>query len=474
MSVTPMNATVATGKGSVRRGARWARGAMLALGVAFAPVISHAETLSDAMVLAYKNSGLLAQNRALLRAADENVAQSVAALRPVVSYLAGTTHNFDTATWSSSLTLSADLTLYDFGRSQLAVDVAKESVLAMRDRLIGYEQTVLNNTVAAYLGVRSAQAVVGLRASNVRLITQELRAARDRFEVGEVTRTDVSLVEAQLAAARAAAAQAQGDLNVARESYKAATGQYPGNLAAPPSPPKTANSLEGARAIARKRHPNILAAQRDVTGAELSIQRSKAAVYPSLSASASVRMVDPVAPGAQSTTETFGLNLSGPIYQGGALKSLQRQAAAQRDASRAALLQAVQAVEQGVGNAWSQVSVSNASLQATQQQVCAAREAFEGVRQEANLGARTTLDVLDAEQDLLDAQVSAISAEIGRYQAVYSLLSSMGLLTTEHLNLGVPRYDPTGYYNAVKNAPLVDVSPQGAKLDRVLQSIGKN
>jgi len=444
-------------------------GAVTAVAIAVSAAPARAETLADAMVWAYNSSGLLEQNRALLRATDEDVAQAVAALRPVINYVAGVNYDSDFDLWTKSISLTAEMTLYDFGRSQLAVDAAKETVLATRERLVGVEQNVLANAVAAYLDVRETRAVVGLRNSNVRLITQELRAARDRFEVGEVTRTDVSLAEARLASANAALAAAQGDLNVARESYKAATGRYPGDLANPPRPPQTAGSLEEAKAIARRNHPDILAAQREVTVADLNVERTLRVKFPTLGASASIGANDQ----RDGTSENFGLSVRGPIYQGGAIRSLERQAAAQRDASRAALLVAVQAVERAVGNAWAQVQVTNASLDATQRQVRAAREAFEGVQEEATLGARTTLDVLDAEQELLDAQVSAISAEIGRYRAVYNLLASMGLLTAEHLGLGVPRYDPSAYYNAVKSAPLTGVSPQGQKLDRVLESLGR-
>lgn len=453
------------------------RAATLTIALAIAGLIAapavQAETLSDAMASAYKHSGLLDQNRAVLRAADEDVAQAVAALRPVLNYAGSSTYNFDAKGWTSSLSLTSSITLYDFGASQLGIDAAKESVLGARKLLVGVEQNVLLNAVTAYFDVRETQAVVGLRASNVRLITQELRAARDRFEVGEVTRTDVSLAEARLAGARSSEAAAKGNLAVARESYKAATGHYPGKLSAPPRPPQTAKSAEGARSVARKRHPNILSSQHDVTVAELNILRARAGTRPKLQANASVGAGRNIG-GVNSTTETFGLSISGPIYQGGALKSLERQAGARRDAARAALLINVQTVERNVGNAWAQLQVANASLDASSRQVRASRDAFAGVREEAKLGARTTLDLLDAEQELLDAQVSAISAEIGRYRAVYSVLSSMGLLTASHLGLGVPQYDPSAYYNAVKSAPLHGVSPQGEKLDRVLKSLGRN
>ncbi|MGC8201923.1 TolC family outer membrane protein [Aliiroseovarius sp. PTFE2010] len=427
-----------------------------------------AESLADALASAYKTSGLLEQNRALLRIADEDVAQAIAGLRPIVGYSAGMTYSSLTEDWVNSLNLTAQMTLYDFGKSQLAIDAAKENVLATRERLVGVEQAVLQNAVTAYFDVIEAQAIVGLRASNVRLITQELRAAEDRFEVGEVTRTDVSQAQALLAQARANEQLAQGDLAAAREAYKAVTGHYPENLHRPAQLPATATSIDAARAVAREQHPSIKAAKRDVTVAEINIMRARASMRPTLGASASVGLTD------DNPNDTIGLSLSGPIYQGGNLRSLERVAAASRDAARANLIQVVRTVEQSIGTAWSTARVTTASIEATARQVRAAREAFSGVQEEATLGARTTLDVLEAEQTLLNAQVSAIQAELGRYRAVYSVLGAMGLLTVDHLGLNVPRYDPSAYYNAVKTAPLTRVSPQGEKLDRVLESLGKN
>ncbi|MFZ1479376.1 MAG: TolC family protein, partial [Paracoccaceae bacterium] len=194
-------------------------------------VEARAETLADALIAAYRNSNLLDQNRAVLRAADEDMAVAVAALMPVISYTiqAGLTRNwtddfFGNSTiieeTSASLTLSGEYLVLDFGRRDLGIDIAKGSVLATRHALVNVEQQVLLAAVQAYVEVRLTQEIIFLRQSNVRLITQELRAAQDRFDVGEVTRTDVAIAEARLAASRSALAAAEGDLLVAREAYK--------------------------------------------------------------------------------------------------------------------------------------------------------------------------------------------------------------------------------------------------------------
>ncbi|WP_245866660.1 TolC family outer membrane protein [Oceaniglobus roseus] len=432
---------------------------------------ARAESLTDALIMAYKHSGLLEQNRATLRAADEDVAQAVSTLRPVLNYTAGLSATRPTARGedvTASVGLQANMLLYDFGATALSIDAAKETVLATREALVAAEQTVLLDAVNAYMAVRRDTAVVELRRSNVSVIERELRAARDRFEVGEVTRTDVSQAEARLAGAQAGLALALGDLAQSREEYRRAVGQYPGPLAPPPQPPKTADSLDAAEAVARRTHPNILQAMRLVTVAELNISRAEASMRPTLNATASIGLDQDL-----NDQRTVGIQLSGPIYQGGRLSSVYRQAQANRDRARATLHLTQHSVEQNVGNAWALLAVSAASLRSSDEQVRAASVAFRGVQEEATLGARTTLDVLNAEQDLLDARTTRISSETDRYTAVYALLSSMGLLTVEHLGLGIVTYDPAAYYNAVRDAPTYKVSPQGKKLDRILKGLGK-
>ncbi len=169
---------------------------------------------------------------------------------------------------------------------------------------------------------------------------------------------------------------------------------------------------------------------------------------------------------------TIGVDVSGPIYQGGRLTSMVRKSMAQRDAARAGLHQVRHALALNAGNAWAQLQVARASISASQQQVRASSVAFQGVREEATLGARTTLDVLDAEQELLDARANLVSATIDEHVAAYLLLSSMGMLTADRMKLRVPQYDPAAYYNMVKTAPPL-YSKQGQKLDKVLRKLGK-
>lgn len=429
-----------------------------------------AETLSDALATAYRNSGLIEQNRAVLRAVDEDVAQAVAALRPVVNYAIGAGYSNPTVgdDITASLSLSAGMLLYDFGRGDIGVDVAKETVLATRAALVDIENTVLLNTVTAYLSVRRSEAFVGLRQNNVRLLTEQLRATRDRFEVGEVTRTDVSLAEARLAAARSGLAAEQGGLAQAREQYKAVVGVYPGTLAPPPTPPAIPGTEDAARAAARQQNPQVIQVQHQVKAADLAVERAALSKYPTLDATGRFSVDHN---GDDSTS--LGIELSGPIYQGGTIASGLRQARATRDQIRAQLYTTGLLVDQQVGNAYANLAVAIASIDASDRQVRAAQLALEGVREELQLGARTTLEVLDQEQEVLDAQTSRVSAEVDRHISVYQVLDSIGLLTAERLGLNVPIYDPAAYYNAVKDAPSGAVSPQGQKLDRALRAIGR-
>jgi outer membrane protein len=435
--------------------------------------VAQAETLSDALSSAYNNSGLLEQNRALLRAADEGVAQSIAAVLPVINWSWTGNRSRSTALFNGDLDhtavarITGSLTLYDGGASGLATEAQKEVVLGTRQALRNVEQSVLLRAVQAYMNLLSAREFVQLRENNVRLITQEFRAAQDRFDVGEVTRTDVALAEARLAAARSLFAASQGDLAVAAEEYRAAVGSAPINPRAVSAAPVSRN-LQQAKDFALRNHPSILEAQHSVSAAELNIQRAQAAVNPTMTLNGAYTR-------DRDALETFstGITIGGPIYSGGLISSQVRQFQANRDATRSGLHLNLIAIEQQVASSFARLQVARATRLASEQQIRAATVAFQGVREEATLGSRTTLDVLNAEQELLDARANRIAAQSDEVVASYSVLSSMGLLTADHLNLGVQQYDPAEYYNLVKNAP-TKRSDQGAALDRILEAIGQD
>lgn len=457
------------------------------------PLALNAETLTDALIAAYKNSHLLDQNQAVLRAADEDLATAVGTLMPVFSYSVAigasgqytveptifTKAGQSDYSTGTTLKLIASMPIYDFGRGQLNINLRNELVLASQQSLVNVEQTVLLSAVSAYVNLGLQGELVAAQESNVRLITQDLRAAKDRFDVGEVTRTDVALAEAQLASARAALASAQGNYNIARESYNAAIGHYPAKLSGLPKYPVTAKTLEAAREIALRTHPAVLQAQHQVKSADYGVELARAQMLPSINGQASLSQqflgdgTGPVFSGGSSGAieESIGITMTQTIYAGGQLSSQLRKAIAQQQQAHAALLQTGVSVSQAVGNAWSNILVSNASIKAGDEQIRASQAAYDGVKQEAELGSRTTLDVLDAEQTLLSAKASRLQAAANLYVSQYQLLSAMGLLTANHLHLGIPTFDPQAYLNAVKHAPAT--SGRGAKLDRILKTLGK-
>ena len=433
-----------------------ARGALKAVLLAGAmavsgPVTVAAETLADALVSAYGHSGLLDQNRALLRAADEDVAIANAELKPVLTYAADITRSFGESRagapffqvqqlegTSMTISLIAEQLLYDFGASAYAVEAAKETVLATRQSLISIEQQVLLRAVAAYMGVIEASEFVALRDNNLRLLTQELRAARDRFDVGEVTRTDVALAEAQLAQARSGLATAQGNLLIAIEEFRNVVGRKPGRLTPPPRLPSL-GPLDAAKALAVRAHPALLAAQHQVASADLRIRQAEAAMSPRITLEGRLSIEDTFNSREYRENGTVGINLRAPIYQGGELSARARKAMAQRDAQRGNLHVVRHDVQQNVGNAYARLTSAQASLEASERQIRAAR----------------------------------ISAQAQLYVAAYTVLASKGQLTVKALALPVQTYDASEYYNLVKDSP-AKMSKQGRQLDRVLRALQKD
>jgi len=438
---------------------------------------SVAETLADAMAGAYTHSGLIQQNRALLRAADEDVAQETAAQRTIMGWSAELRNDFsfepvNTSTKSALAGLNLTWTLIDNGSNRLSRERLTQTVLATRQSLISVEQNVLFSAVSAFMNVRRDSEIVALRQNNLRVITRELRAAEDRFEVGEVTRTDVALAQARLAGARAELAVAQGNLMASQASYAAAVGRNPKSLVAPTSFPRTARSVEEARSIAMQGHPDMLGAQFQVAAAELGVREADLAAVPDLNLNVGVTQTHQFDTDSNALGGRASLSANAPIYAGGQLASVSRQAIARRDAARGGLHATRDNILLSVGNAWSQLLSARAQREASRRQINAAQIAFDGVREEAKLGSRTTLDVLNAEQELLNARANEITAQSAQFTASYALLAAMGQLTVDDLNLAVEKYDPEAYFNQVKNAP-AKLSKQGRQLDKILRRLEK-
>tara|TARA_B100000963_G_scaffold263876_1_gene231995 strand:+ start:578 stop:1936 length:1359 start_codon:yes stop_codon:yes gene_type:complete len=429
------------------------------------------DTLTGAMVSAYNTSGLLEQNRAVLRAADEDVATAASQLAPVVSWASSVSHSgsgsssFDT---SANASLSASYTVYDGGKNDLGLEAAKFSVLATRSKLVNVEQNVLFGAVTAYLGVIRETENVALRENNLSVIREELRAANDRFEVGEITKTDVALAEARLAASNSALAVAKGSYEKAVASYISAIGEKPNTPEYPNFVPEVPSSLESAITIALTEHPSIGEIKNLVKVSEINSKIADLATGFTISLGSSVSLDE-----EGETSGNLSVTASGPIFSGGKLYSSSRKKIALKEQVLARLYSSKISIEQNVTNAFSSLQVAQAAKLAAEEQIRATEVALKGVKEEAILGARTTLDVLNAEKDLLDARMQLISAKVDENLSLYRLLLQIGRLTVDYLGLPVVQYDVEKYYDLVKNSPASNTK-SGRKLDTILKSLASD
>ncbi|MCB4455301.1 TolC family outer membrane protein [Leisingera sp. McT4-56] len=443
------------------------------------PLKAAADNLSDAMIGAYKTSGLLEQNRALLRAADEDVAIALSQLRPLIEWTVSAVSTYNEQTLNATqnnLSTQLRLTqlLFDGGASRLGKLAAQETVLATRQALLSVEQTVLLQAVQAYVGVLQGQENVSLRRNNLRLLQEEQKAAQDRFEVGEVTRTDVALAESRVAAARANLTDAEGTLLTAKATYEQVVGRAPGAITSQPPLPRRAASLDSAQAVAVRNQPDLLSQQHIVKARDYQVAAATAGLGPTVNLQASAGLSEDTQDRFDSAySSSVGVQMTQELYAGGRNAANRRRAVANADAERGALISTQRSVRQAVSAAYFNVETARVSLISSGERVRASKVAFDGIREEATLGARTTLDVLQAEQEYLDAQTEQVNARANQAIAAYQLLQAQGLLTAEHLGLAVEVYDPTLYYNLVKDAP-AHYSKRGKDLDRVLKALGRN
>lgn len=454
---------------------------LFGLGIAAATTIAagtvSAQSLTDALIGAYRHSDRLKSEQAYLRSLDEGVAQALSSTRPQLSARFSSSATYsevlpplatDNWTYSTILTLSAEMTVWDGGANQLAKEVAKETVLSARLSLVDVEQQILLQALQAYMDMHRDSQFLALAENNRVVIARQVQAAKDRYEVGEVRRTDVSQAEARLAGATSNLALRQGTLEISREAYHVATGAYPGVLVPPPPLPGLPATLEDAKALAKRNHPAIKRAQHLVKIAELNVQRAEASMKPLFKVSGNVGLNADQAKG-----DTLSLALTGtmPLYTGGRLISVHRQSQelvsrARHDVQQTGLLVAQQVTAQ-----WAQLQIARASIIARKEEVRASRVTLRGMREEARLGARTTLDVLDAEREMLTAETNLVAAQRDEYVAVYSLLSSMGLMTVKHLRLGIASYDPQKNYDKVSDAP--GPTERQKMLDKIFKRAGK-
>ena len=419
-----------------------------------------AETLQEALAKAYVTNPSLQSARATLRATDEGVAQAVSGWRPSLSVEAySSAKNQETGTSGGKVNtqpkyvgVTLSQSIYAGGTTMAGIEAAESDVYAQRARLATEEQTVLLNAASAYLNVLRDQAVVELNVKNEEVLTSQLEATRDRFNVGEITRTDVHQAESRLAGATADRIQAEGDLKTSRANYANLIGDAPGTLESPVLALPLPDSLDDALGLAETNNPSVIAADFDYKSATADVDSNKGELLPSLDLSGTAsRSLHTSSKGSWANAAEARLTLSVPLYQSGSVYSQLRAARQTAAASRLDLDQTRRDVAEEVRTAWETLASTQARIEAIKSQVLAAETALEGVQREASVGSRTVLDVLDAEQELLDARVNLVKSQRDETVAELTLLSSIGNLTAANMNLAVDFYNPEGHYQDVRN-----------------------
>ena len=429
-------------------------------------VPASADTLQEALAQTYVSNPQLEAARAQQRAQDENVPIQRSSGLPSLSSSANLTEFLKQSAPNStspqrSLTANLDLgvPIYSGGSVRNGILAAENRIEAGRSDLRGTESAIFAQVVATYMDVIQNEAIVGLSSNNVDILAINLEATSDRFEIGDLTRTDVAQSESRLALARSDLRSAQANLVATRENYIALVGAAPDDLQRPPPLPGLPADVEDAVYVALENNPDLIAARDRAEAAGYDIRVAGAGRLPRLEGFASggyqdylgtLGSIPGTGPAQQaSTTAQAGLRLSIPIFQGGRVSAQRRQAQAQ---SAAALEQAIgteRSVIAQVRASYSSWRAANAIIASTQAAVDAAELSLEGVRAENTVGNRTILDILDAQQELLRAQVQLVAARRNEYVAGFSLLAAMGRAEARDLGLEAygPLYDPMANYD---------------------------
>lgn len=438
--------------------------AVLWAGVLAAPVT--AETLEEALAAAYANNPALEAAQAGLRATDENVAQAKGGWRPTIeaSGSIGRTQSQQTTSFGGVPTVRDDAFTAKNGSVSLvqpvfrgfktvnSVNAAGAEVYAGREQLRSTEQQVLLEAVTAYMDVKRDEAVLELNRNNVQVLQRQLEASQDRFRVGEITRTDVAQSEARLSRANSDRIRAEAALIASRAAYHRVVGAAPGTLEQPTKLPPLPASEEEAMAIAMSESPILRTAQFLARAAEYKVKVATGDLLPRVDLRAEYsRGWDTSTFISDSEQKQIMAQLTVPLYQAGVADSVVRQSRQIRRQRTLEVMDAERLVQQTVRNAWESLREAQSRIRADEEQVKANAIALEGVRQEADVGARTTLDVLDAEQEYLDSQVALVTSQRDEVVAAYNLLAAIGRLTARDLGLPVDYYDPEEHYERVEN-----------------------
>jgi outer membrane protein len=450
-----------------------------------------AQTMPTALVQAYQNNPQLNAQRAQVRVTDEAVPQALSGYRPTLSVTASAAQQY-----SSSIGLGTDptpgnprrqtvvvgsetITSGDFTSKSVGVSgtqilfngfqtanrtrLAEGQVSAAREALRVMEQTVLLAAATVYMDLLRDTAIAEVQRSNVRVLDETLRQTRDRFNVGEVTRTDVAQSEAQLAAGQFQLLNAESNLTTTRANFRRVIGVEAGKLTpAAPVERLAPSTLPAALQIGLDQNPNVTAAMYGIDVANLQVKINEGALFPTVTLNGAAQKVwNGSLTSVEQTTWSVGTQVVIPIYQGGDEYSLIRQSKESLSQQRLNLEQVRDQTRQTIAQAWGAVQATKAQIESAQAQVRFSETALNGVREEARVGQRTTLDVLNAQQTLVNARVTLVTAQHDRVVASYNLLNAVGFLSPERLGLATPVYDPRIHYYQVRDSWLGLRTPDG-------------
>ena len=446
------------------------------------PLPALADTIEAALVRAYQNNPQLNAQRAQVRFTDENVPQALSGYRPKVAVTASAGYQYtDTLSTQGgdantlvrtsiaganpprSVGATVTQTLFNGQQTANRTRAAESQVSGAREALRVLEQTVLFSAATIYMDYLRDSAIVEVQKSNVRVLEQTLKQTRDRFNVGEVTRTDVAQSEAQLAAGKTQLLTAEANLNTTRSNFRRIIGNEPENLA-PGSPVDRflPGTLPASVELGLTQNPNVTASMFGIDVSYLQVKVAEGALLPTVTFQAAVQQSYEL---TQTLYRSFGASataqLSVPIYQGGAEYSLIRQSKETLAQQRLVLEQTRDQTRANVVTAWGQLVAGKAQVASAQAQVQASEIALNGVREEAKAGQRTTLDVLNAQQALVNARVALVTAQHDRVVASYSVLNTVGRLSPQVMNLPTSVYDPSVHYHQVRDSWVGVRTPDG-------------
>ncbi len=420
-------------------------------------------TLQEALAATYSFNPTLLAARAALRSVDEGVPQALAGWRPTVtlqnqygvqstSFGTASTRGVTTQDKKPSYSLQATVSqpIYNGGRTEAQTHAAENRVMSQRGRLIATEQMVFTSVITDFTNVIQTEQLLQLDINQEQVLTRQLQATNDRFRVGEITRTDVAQAEAALAGARATRQTAEGAVQTARAGFQRDVGFLPDRLVAPQPLALPLKSAAEASRIAAANNPTLIYTMFDAAASKDSVDQAFSAILPQLTAQGTAFQSNN---SGGTETQTKGvsaiLNLTVPLYQGGAEYSAVRQARQTEQQARKTVDDTRRQVIQSALSSWETLVAARATIDSTRSQIRANEIALEGTQREAIVGSRTTLDVLNAEQTLLQSRSMLIQNLAQLITSSYGVASAIGRLTAKDLNLNVPLYDDTAYYTAV-------------------------